>query len=65
MFFKWLPVLWLEVVECDIIEIEKTNEFQAYGNSLDLNRYGKSLGHANFELFVKYKIEPSSRQLHK
>lgn len=50
-------MFWLEVVECDIIEIEKT-EFQAYGNSLELNRYGKSLGHANFELFVKCKIEP-------
>ena len=56
MFLKWLPVLWLEAVECDIIEIEKTSEFQAYGNSLELNRYGKSLRHANFELFVKYKI---------
>lgn len=58
-------MLWLKVVECDIVEIEKTNEFQAYGNSLELNRYGKSLEHANFELFVKYQIQPSSRQLHK
>lgn len=58
-------MLWLKVVECDIVEIEKTNEFQAYGNSLELNRYSKSLEHANFELFVKYKIQPSSRQLHK
>lgn len=54
-------MLWLAVVECDIIEMEKMNELQVCGNSLELNRYGKSLGHANFELFVKYKIEPSGR----
>ena len=58
-------MLWLEVVECNIIEMEKMNELQVCGNSLGLNRYGKSLGRANFELFVKYKIEPSGRQLHK
>lgn len=36
---------------------------QVYGSSLELNRYSKSLGHAKFELSVKYEIGSSSRKL--